>query len=153
MTFARSIKTCFSKYVTFSGRALRSEYWWFVLFFFIGNLVMTVLDSTLFGTVTTTAGGFSASTDTPIFSVIFGLALILPSLSVLVRRLHDVGKSGWWYWIILVPIVGFILLIVWLASEGSKESNQYGPAPGNEPGSDDEDGLRPSPIPTVSHDQ
>ena len=117
MDFMTAVKTCFGKYVTFSGRAQRSEFWWFVLFLMVANFILTMVDSFLFGTVTTMPGGFQAETNTPIFSGIFGLATFLPGISVAVRRLHDTDRSGWWYWIILVPIIGFILL------KASKYSN------------------------------
>ncbi len=129
MDFMTAVKTCFSKYATFSGRAPRSEFWWFVLFVMVTNLVLSFVDSFLFGTVTTTANSFQASTNTPIFSGIFVLLTFLPYFSVLVRRLHDINRSGWWYWIILVPIVGFILLIVWFATKGTDGPNSYGEDP------------------------
>ncbi len=130
MTFTDSIKTCFSKYATFSGRASRPEYWWFVVFFIVADLLLATLDSVLFGTVVTTSNSFEASTNTPILSGLFGLAMFLPTISVTVRRLHDGGRSGWWYWIALIPLVGFIVLIVWLASAGERVANRYGPQPG-----------------------
>lgn len=129
MTFGTSVKTCFSKYVTFSGRAVRSEFWWFILFVMVGNMVLAFVDSFLFGTVVAVEGGFEASTNTPILSGIFGLATFLPALSVAVRRLHDVNKSGWWYWIALIPVIGIILLIVWWATDGTRGQNTYGPDP------------------------
>ena len=96
MTFGESIKTCFSKYVTFSGRAQRSEFWWWTLFTWVTSMVLSGVDSVLFGTVTTYDGGFEASTNTPILSGFFSLAILLPSISVAVRRLHDTGRTGAW---------------------------------------------------------
>lgn len=155
MTFQDSVKTCFSKYVTFSGRAARSEYWWFMLFVFAGNIVLSIVDSTLFGTTVVTDTGFSASTDTPVLSGLFGLATILPGISVAVRRLHDIDKSGWWYWIILVPLIGFILLIVWFATGGTRGPNRFGADPLGAGGGGLASGgadLSPSNIPTVPRD-
>lgn len=129
MGFIAAIKTVFGKYVTFSGRAQRSELWWFFLFYFVGLLVLSGFDSVLFGTVTTAPGSFEASTDTPILTGIAMLATFLPYLAVSVRRLHDTGRSGWWILIGLVPIIGFILLIVWYASKGSNGKNRFGPDP------------------------
>ncbi len=152
MTFGESIKTCFSKYVTFSGRAQRSEFWWWVLFVFAANIVLTWVDIALFGTTETAPGSFSGSTDTPIFSGIFGLATLLPGISVAVRRLHDTDRVGWWYWIILVPLVGFILLIVWFATKGTEGPNRFGYDPLN-PGAGgggySGEGLTASSIPPV----
>lgn len=98
MTFQESIKTCFQKYVDFTGRARRSEYWWFVLFIVVGNLVLSYISPT--------AGS------------LFALATLLPSLAAAARRLHDTGRSAWWLLISLVPLVGAIVLIVFLAQEG-----------------------------------
>lgn len=146
MTFSESVRTCFKKYVTFSGRATRSEFWWFVLFAWGGSILLSLVDSFLFGTTVVTENGFSASTNTPIFSTIFGLATLLPGLSVAVRRLHDINKSGWWYWIILVPLIGFIVLIVWFATDGTRGPNRFGPDPYGDGGHDD--GLTSS-VPNV----
>lgn len=148
MDFMTSIKTCFSKYVTFSGRAQRSEFWWFVLFTFLVSIALSVVDSVLFGTTTTTATSFESSTDTPILSVLFSLAILLPSISVAVRRLHDLDRTGWWYWLFLVPIIGFIILIVWFASKGTAGDNRYGPDPLGGEGTESGD-FRKSSIPSV----
>ncbi len=152
MDFMTAVKTCFGKYVTFSGRAQRSEFWWFVLFLMVANFILTMVDSFLFGTVTTMPGGFQAETNTPIFSGIFGLATFLPGISVAVRRLHDTDRSGWWYWIILVPIIGFILLIVWFATKGTHGENRFGQDPLGGSGSDDGGDYARSNIPNVSND-
>lgn len=136
MTFGESIRTCFKKYVTFSGRATRSEFWWFVLFAWGGSILLSVVDSFVFGTTVVTDNGFEASTNTPIFSTIFSLATLLPGISVAVRRLHDLNRSGWWYWIVLVPLVGAILLIVWFATGGTRGANRFGEDPFETGGSD-----------------
>ncbi|MEO5587842.1 MAG: DUF805 domain-containing protein [Novosphingobium sp.] len=120
MTFQESIKTCFSKYVTWKGRASRSEFWFFVLFFFGGVIVSSVIDRAL---------GTGSANGVGIVYAIFVLATFLPYLAVLVRRLHDTGRSGWWYWIALIPLVGVILLIVWFAAKGTTGSNEYGEDP------------------------
>ncbi|MEU4109686.1 MULTISPECIES: DUF805 domain-containing protein [unclassified Streptomyces] len=102
------------KYAVFSGRARRQEYWMFTLFSLIISIVLTILDSAL---------------DIGFLSTIYGLAVLLPSLAVTVRRLHDTSRSGWWILITLIPLVGAIILIVFLASEGKPEANEYGPNP------------------------
>ncbi len=129
MTFQESIKTCLSKYVTFSGRAQRSEFWWFVLFSFVGSIVLSWVDIALFGSTTVSPGSISGSTDTPVLSGLFSLALLLPSISVTVRRLHDLDKSGWWFWLWLIPLIGWIILIVWYATGGVRGENRFGPDP------------------------
>ena len=115
MTFTDSIKTCLNKYATFSGRASRSEYWWFYLFFillYVGLAILSVVVSEIFS-----------------FGMILVLlGLLLPSIAASIRRLHDVDKSGWWMLISIVPLFGLIL-IYFLSAEGSSGDNQFGPAP------------------------
>lgn len=107
----------FERYALFEGRAGRAEYWWFFLANFLIGLVIQVL-----------AGVSDALV---ILSVIYSLALLIPGLAVAVRRLHDTNKSGWWILIALVPLVGIIVLIVFLATDGDPGANQYGnPDPG-----------------------
>ncbi|WP_102226052.1 DUF805 domain-containing protein [Acidimangrovimonas sediminis] len=125
-----AIRRCFAAYVTFSGRASRPEFWYFALFVWLGLAVLGAIDIALTGTVETGPGGFVAETDTPILSGLFGLLTCLPALSVLVRRLHDTDRSGWWYWILLIPLIGPIVLLVFLASRGTPAPNRFGPAPG-----------------------
>ena len=103
------------RYAQFQGRAGRAEYWWFVLANFIVVLVLNVLGR--------------ASTLFSIVSAIYGLALLIPGIAVAIRRLHDTNRSGWWILIGLIPLVGFIILIVFLATEGDRTQNQYGPLP------------------------
>ena len=110
MTFVESIQTCFSKYATFSGRASRSEYWWFCLFNFLVAFILVMLElSTL--------------------STIYTLATFLPSLAACVRRLHDVGKSGWMYFVAFIPIVGAIWLLVLSCTDSQPGANEYGENP------------------------
>ena len=117
MDFQTSIKTCFNKYADFSGRALRSEFWWFVLFGFLGGIITTIIDIMILG--------YSIESYGPL-NLIFSVALILPSISVTARRLHDINKSGWWQ-LIELTIIGILLIIIWNATEGEKKKNIYGP--------------------------
>ncbi len=115
MSFSEAIRSVFQKYVTFEGRARRSEYWWFFLF---NSLVSAALSYLV------------RMTDGSVFmeglSALFSLAVFLPRLAVAWRRLHDVGKSGAnWFWVFL-PIVGWIMLLVWLARPGQAGPNRYG---------------------------
>jgi len=116
MNIQTAVKTCFSKYATFSGRASRSEYWFFYLFTIIASIVTWVIDTMLLG---------YSSEDTGAINLIFQIIIILPSIAVGARRLHDIGKSGWWQLLILT-IIGIILLIVWFATIGSSKKNKYG---------------------------
>ena|SRR5215212_3848117 len=121
MSFQDAVRTCLQqKYVDFSGRARRSEYWFFALFNVIVSVVAGIIDGIL---GTRTAGG-----STGLVGAIAGLALLLPNLGVGVRRLHDTGRSGWWLLIGLVPLVGWIVLIVFFVQD-SQPDNQYGPNP------------------------
>jgi uncharacterized membrane protein YhaH (DUF805 family) len=100
MTFQASVKVCFSKYADFGGRATRSEYWWFVLFIVLVGLAASIVSNTLSG--------------------LFSLATLLPQIAAATRRLHDTNRSGWWQLIVLVPVIGWIVLIVFLAQEGKE---------------------------------
>lgn len=102
-------------YVGFEGRARRKEYWMFILFHFIICLVLSILEWIIF------LPG--------ILTGLYGLAVLLPSLAVSVRRLHDTGKSGWWILISLIPVIGTIILIVYLCDSSDEGENQYGPSP------------------------
>ena len=116
MDFATSIKTCFSKYGVFSGRASRSEFWWFALFGFIGGIVTLVIDVMVLG--------YSSESYGPT-NIIFSVVTFLPYLSVGARRLHDINKSGWWQLIVLT-VIGSILLIIWWATVGKNKKNIHG---------------------------
>lgn len=102
------------KYATFSGRARRTEYW----MFFLVNLIVSMV----LGFVDTVAG-------TAFIGVVYSLAVLLPSLAVGVRRLHDIGRSGWWLLILLVPVIGVIVLLVFAVRDGDAGANAYGPNP------------------------
>ena len=120
MGFAEAVKSCFDQYVGFSGRARRSEYWWFYLFAVLVFVVTTVLDVVI-GT------GFEG-TGYGWLTLVAALALLLPGLAVSIRRLHDTSRSGWWYLIGLVPFVGGIILLVFYCLD-SHPDNKYGPSP------------------------
>ena len=137
MSFGQAVSTCFKKYAVFKGRASRSEFWYWVLFYIIVSIVLNIIDS-LFGwqinTVTNTDTGNSLTTvyNPGWLSVIWALVIVLPSLAVSVRRLHDVGKSGWWWWLGIICCIGpLILLFAFYIKEGEAGENQYGPPPGN----------------------
>ena len=118
MTFSESIKTCLvAKYATFSGRATRSEYWYLMLF---DNLLAFLI--TFLGTLLESPELIIG------LSSVLCLVLFIPGLAVSVRRLHDTGRSGWWYLLILVPYVGAIALFIIFCLK-SDEDNEYGPKP------------------------
>lgn len=119
MGFVESVKTCFSKYVTFSGRARRSELWFFVLFMYLVTLIISNLSSIL---------SISAQTSNIISSVV-SLIFFLPHLAAEFRRLHDVGKSGWWLLFLLLPVIGWAILIYQLCKDSEPFENEYGESP------------------------
>jgi uncharacterized membrane protein YhaH (DUF805 family) len=118
MNFVQAIKSGFSNYVTFSGRAPRSEYWYWVLFAVIGALVTKAVDAAIFG--------FDAGASP--LNGIFELAIFLPGLAVSARRLHDIDRTAWWLLIALTGIGG-ILLLVWDCFKGTPGPNRFGPDP------------------------
>ncbi len=105
-------------YTGFEGRAQRQEYWMFYLFYVIFYAVAAVIDNFLAAIL-----GF------PILTIVFALGLLLPSLAVTIRRLHDIGKSGWWIFISLVPVIGTIWLLVLLCTDSIAGENEFGPNP------------------------
>lgn len=109
MKFVDAVKTCLNKYACFEGRACRSEYWYFTLFNFLVSIVFGAILGKLAGIVS--------------------LALFIPGLAVAVRRLHDIGKSGWFYLICLIPVIGTIWLIILFCTAGNEGANQYGENP------------------------
>ena len=108
MSFIDAVKSVFTHFADFNGRARRSEYWWFCLF----NMIV----------------GFVVSAIIPDYSWIWSLVVLVPGLAVSVRRMHDVGKSGWFYLWVLLPLAGFIIILVQFCKD-STEDNQWGPNP------------------------
>lgn len=101
------------KYADFTGRATRQQYWMFILFYLVFYIVLSVVDGLL---------------GSPILSTVYSLALLVPSISIAARRLHDTSRTGWWQLIALVPLIGVIVLLVFLVQD-SHPSNDYGPNP------------------------
>ncbi len=114
-------KVVFENYANFNGRARRSEYWWFIL----ANMILAIVAMVIDNVAGITFGQIPYG---PVY-VLYALAVFLPGLAVTVRRLHDVGKSGWFYFIVLIPLVGAIWLLVLLFTEGEQAENQYGANP------------------------
>ena len=129
MTLVVSVKTCLSKYATWQGRASRSEFWYFNLFSFLCSLLAQLIDNVLGITFkfTNELTGQELSSNGGYIQALVVLGMFLPQLAVLVRRLHDTNRSGWWYWLLLVPVIGGILLLVWFCSAGTTGENNYGP--------------------------
>lgn len=109
------------KYAVFSGRSRRKEYWYFVLFNMIITIALAFVDQI--------TGLVSAEAGMGLLSGIYTLAVLIPDVAVSVRRLHDTGRSGWWLFIILVPIIGAIVLFVFMVQDSKPGTNQYGANP------------------------
>jgi uncharacterized membrane protein YhaH (DUF805 family) len=123
MTYQYFINAITQHYADFNGRARRSEYWYFVLFNFIAMIVVVGIASLLLGRLGS------------LIIFVYYLGIIIPNIAVLVRRLHDVGKSGWFYFVAFIPLVGVIWLLVLLCTDGDYGPNEYGLNPkglGNE---------------------
>ncbi|MBW0118174.1 DUF805 domain-containing protein [Pseudonocardia abyssalis] len=121
------------QYVDFSGRARRTEYWMFALFNAIAVIVLSAIDGFVLGSgafaASAGAGSAGLSFNLGILGTIYSLAVLLPGLGVAVRRLHDTNRSGWWLLIGLIPVIGAIVLIVFLVSEGTRGPNSHGADP------------------------
>ena len=117
MSFTEAISSAFSKYADFSGRARRSEYWFFFLFQIFVSIAITIVGSL----ISADAANY--------LNWIFSLATLVPNLSMSWRRLHDIGKSGAFYFFVLIPIVGWIILLVWYCTDSQPGDNAYGPNP------------------------
>lgn len=153
LSFVQAIKNCFSKYACFKGRARRSEYWWFQILNWIVSCACSMvfnyklsaradlesqIGEALFDQekqAALLAQAEAVDSNFTTFMIIIGivsLLLLLPAIGVAVRRLHDIGKSGWWLWLAIIPIVNFIfaiVLLIWTIKDGTKETNQYGESP------------------------
>jgi len=115
MGFRQAIAACFSKYADFHGRAARPEYWWFALFNALVSVVASIVDKNVVGV--------------PVLQAIVALALVIPTLAVAVRRLHDIDRSGWWLLIAVIPLIGGVALLIWFCLRGAAGDNRFGPAP------------------------
>lgn len=108
------------KYAVFRGRACRSEYWYFFLFYLLISIVLSLMDGIL---------GAHRREDPGLLGGLFALAMLLPTLGVAVRRLHDIGKSGWWLLVGFVPLIGGLVLLVFAVRDSDAGDNAYGPNP------------------------
>lgn len=129
MNISKSISVCFSKFGTFKGRASRSEYWWFFLFTLIMQWVLSIVDST--SLIAHPELAPSDSDEASVFALVdllIMLPLWIPLWSAGARRLHDIGRSGWWQ-LLEITIIGIIPLYIWMAREGDRAVNEYGSPP------------------------
>jgi uncharacterized membrane protein YhaH (DUF805 family) len=120
MSFTDAVRHCLANYANFTGRARRSEYWFFMLALVLLNIAASILDAVLLS-----VGVFLS------ISLLAMLATLVPAIAVATRRLHDVGRSGWWQLVVFVPLVGWIIALVWFARAGDPGPNRFGPPPGH----------------------
>ncbi len=109
------------KYAVFTGRAQRAEFWYFVLFNLLISVALALIDVAI--------GTYSEEYGIGLLYGVYALAVLLPGIAVAVRRLHDTGRSGWWYLIGLIPLIGAIVLIVFWVQDSQPGANQHGPNP------------------------
>ena len=122
MTFTQAISSVFKNYANFNGRARRSEYWFFELFMLIISAVVYLVDYLI-------TGGAAVYNFVDIIYGLFSLAILVPSLAVAWRRLHDIGKSGVYWLFIFIPLVGWIFLLAWFVKDSDLGENRFGPNP------------------------
>jgi uncharacterized membrane protein YhaH (DUF805 family) len=117
MTFVEAISSGFNNYANFSGRSQRSAFWWWTLFYMIAIPGTAFIEDKVFGY------------EPPVLSALVSVGLLIPSIAVTVRRLHDTARSGWFILLGFVPLIGPIILLVWYCQQGTPGANQYGPDP------------------------
>lgn len=120
MEFTQAIKAGFQKYIDFTTRSCRSEYWFWALFVVIASIVLAVIDAATYGIGPSGSGPLGS---------LFSLVTFIPGIAVAVRRLHDIDKSGWWLLLAFIPLIGWIVLIVWFATKGTEGPNRFGEDP------------------------
>jgi uncharacterized membrane protein YhaH (DUF805 family) len=116
MTFTQAITSGFSNYVNFTGRSARSEFWYWALFTTLVSIAINIVD-------------YGLGSGSGLLGELWGLATFLPGFAVAARRLHDTDRSGFWLFLLLLPLIGLIVLIVWWCMKGTSGNNQYGSDP------------------------
>lgn len=114
MGFGEAVSVCFKKSFVWEGRASRAEFWWFELAQLLIIIVALIIDQII---------------GTGVLYIIAAIVFILPSIAVLIRRLHDTDRTGWWFWIQLLPLIGLIVILVFTLTGGDEGDNKYGPNP------------------------
>lgn len=125
MGFGQAVSTVFGKYATFSGRARRSEYWWWILFTVLLGIIANVGDTLLKTNTIEGAGGVKFGW----IYVVVAVVLVIPTIAVTFRRLHDTGRSGWWWLLSFVCFIGAVILLIFCLSDSKPGDNEYGPNP------------------------
>ena len=118
MNFVDAVKSAFARFNDFETRSSLSEFWWFMLFYFLVGLVVSIIEFTVFGQGMEMTRG--------IIDLLVFLVLLVPTISVTARRLHDIGRSGWWQLIGLIPLIGAVILLYWAVKTGEDGDNRFG---------------------------
>lgn len=126
MNMIEAIKSGYSNYANFSGRSVRSAYWWWALFQIVVSVAISLVEGG--GTAAVGDGMASMAYNPGIVGLIWSLANLIPGVAVSVRRMHDLDKSGWLLLIVLIPLIGALVLLYWFCQRGTEGDNQYGPA-------------------------
>ncbi len=121
MNFVDAVKSAFARFNDFETRSSRSEFWWFMLLYFLVGLVVGIIEFTLFGQGMGMTRG--------IIDLLVFLVFFVPTISVTARRLHDIGRSGWWQLIGLIPLIGALVLLYWAVKTGEDGDNRFGANP------------------------
>ena len=121
--FTNAISLGFNRYIKFSGRSTRAEYWWWVLFLVLADLLLSIVDIMM--------GTYDASSNNGLISGLFSLVTLIPSLSLGVRRLHDINRTGWWQlmWVGIIFLIPLLVLLWWAIKPSNDGTNKYGPDP------------------------
>ncbi len=125
MNFVDAVKSAFVCSDDFATRSSRSEYWWFMLFYFLVGLVVSPIEFTIEFSVF----GQGMEMTSGIIDLLVFLVFIVPTISVTGRRLHDIGRSGWWLLIVLIPLIGALILLYWAVKRGEDGDNRFGANP------------------------
>ena len=125
MNFVDAVKSAFARFADFATRSSRSEYWWFMLFYFLVGLVVSPIEFTIEFSVF----GQGMEMTSGIIDLLVFLVFIVPTISVTGRRLHDIGRSGWWLLIVLIPLIGALILLYWAVKPGEDGDNRFGANP------------------------
>ncbi len=121
MNFVDAVKSAFARFNDFETRSSLSEFWWFMLFYFLVGLVVSIIEFTVFGQGMEMTRG--------IIDLLVFLVLLVPTISVTARRRHDIGRSGWWQLIGLIPLLGVLILLYWVVKPGEDGDNHFGANP------------------------
>ena len=125
MNFVDAVKSAFARFADFATRSSRSEYWWFMLFYFLVGLVVSPIEFTIEFSVF----GQGMEMTSGIIDLLVFLVFIVPTISVTARRLHDIGRSGWWQLMALIPLLGALILLFWVVKRGEDGDNRFGANP------------------------